>query len=396
VKEYFVDLHVHIGRDSRGRPVKVSGARDLTFASIAREAGERKGIDIIGVVDCASGRVLSDIDCLLQSGEMEECPGGGIRYMKRTVILPGVEVEAACRANEGPSAHYIAYFATLPQVREAARELSRHMTNIDLSTQKARLTPEQLARLVGDMGGLFIVAHAFTPHKSLYGTCARRITEVFGAEARRMVSAVELGLSADTSMADRIAELASYTFLSNSDAHSLGRMGREYNVMLMESPSFAEVSLALARIDGRRVVANYGLDPRLGKYYLSACEVCGTRFHAPNAALHCPECGAYRVVRGVSDRVDEIADYPEAKSPAHRPPYRHQVPLQFVPGVGRATIARLIGAFGSEMAVLHRATRDQLVEAAGERIADRIVAAREGRLTIQAGGGGTYGRTLPD
>jgi PHP family Zn ribbon phosphoesterase len=48
------------------------------------------------------------------------------------------------------------------------------------------------------------------------------------------------------------------------------------------------------------------------------------------------------------------------------------------------------------MAVLHRATRDQLVEAAGERIADRIVAAREGRLTIQAGGGGTYGRTLPD
>ena len=391
-----MDLHVHIGRDLRGRPVKVSGARDLTFENIAREAGERKGIDVVGVVDCASGRVLSDIDLLLQSGAMEECPGGGMRYKGTTVIILGVEIEASCQAGAGPSAHYAAYFATLPQVREAARELSRHMTNIDLSTQKSRLTPEQLARLVGDMGGLFVVAHAFTPHKSLYGTCAGRIADVFGEEARRLVEAVELGLSADTGMADRIAELASYTFLSNSDAHSLGRMGREYNVMRLESPSFAEVSLALARIDGRRVIANYGLDPRLGKYYLSACQVCGARFHALNGAVGCPECGASRVVRGVSDRVDEIADFAEAKSPAHRPPYMHQVPLQFVPGVGQARIDRLIQAFGSEMAVLHRTTRDQLAEAAGEHIADRIVAAREGRLTIQAGGGGTYGRMLPD
>ena len=393
-----MDLHVHIGRDSLGRPVKVSGAHDLTFANIAREAGQRKGIDVIGVVDCASGRVLSDIDRLVQSGAMEEAPGGGMRYNGQTVIIPGIEIEASCRAGEGPgpSAHYVGYFATLPQVREAARELGRYTTNIDLSTQKTRLTPEQLARLVGDMGGLFVVAHAFTPHKSLYGRCARRITDVFGAEARRQVAAVELGLSADTSMADRIAELASYTFLSNSDAHSLGRMGREYNVMRMESPSFAEVSLALARIDGRRVVANYGLDPRLGKYHSSACGVCGARFHAPDAATHCPECGASRTVRGVSDRVDEIADFAEAKSPAHRPPYMHQVPLQFVPGVGRARIAALIQAFGSEMAVLHRATRDQLADVAGQRIADRIVAAREGKLAIEAGGGGTYGRTLPD
>jgi PHP family Zn ribbon phosphoesterase len=101
-------------------------------------------------------------------------------------------------------------------------------------------------------------------------------------------------------------------------------------------------------------------------------------------------------VRGVSDRVDEIADFAEAKSPAHRPPYRHQVPLQFVPGVGQARIAALIQAFGSEMAVLHRATRDQLANVAGQRIADRIVAAREGKLAIEAGGGGTYGRTLSD
>lgn len=394
LKDYFVDLHVHIGRDSLGRPVKISGARDLTFGNIAREARERKGIDVVGIVDCASGRVLDDIDRLVQSGAMEEAPGGGMRYMDRTTVILGVEVEAACPI--AGSAHYLAYFATIPQAREFSRQLARHTSNIDLSTQRARLLPEQVARLASDVGGVFVVAHAFTPHKSLYGTCARRIADVFGAEARSLVASVELGLSADTHMADRVAELADYTFISNSDAHSLGRMGREYNVMRMESPSFAEVSLALARIDGRRVVANYGLDPRLGKYHLSSCEVCGARFASAGGYEGCPECGSNRVVRGVSDRIDEIADFSKPSSPAHRPPYKYQVPLQFVPGVGPATIARLIHAFGSEMGVLHSATRDQLAEVVGDRIAERIVAAREGRLSIQPGGGGTYGRALVD
>ena len=398
MKDYFVDLHVHIGRDSKGRPVKVSGARNLTLENIAREAARHKGLDVVGVVDCASRRVLDDIDRLLESGAMEEAPGGGLRYLGRTTIIPGAEVEAACRgdAREGAkgSAHYVAYFATLAQVREFARELARHTSNIDLSTQRTRLLPRHVAQLASDTGGLFVIAHAFTPHKSVYGTCAHRIADVFGDESRRLVAGVELGLSADTQMADRIEELASYTFLSNSDAHSLPRMGREYNVMRMESASFAEVSLALARIDGRRVAANYGLDPRLGKYHLSACEVCEARFSAAGAAPGCPECGSSRVVRGVADRIDEIADSPEPRHPAHRPPYRHQVPLAFVPGVGPVAIAALIRAFGSEMAVLHHTTSDQLAEAVGERLAARIVMAREGRLAIRSGGGGTYGRAL--
>ena len=87
---------------------------------------------------------------------------------------------------------------------------------MDLSTQRARLSPVELARLAADHGGLFMVAHAFTPHKSLYGTCASRLSDVFGEAARKLVDGIELGLSADTDMADRIAELSNYTFTSNS------------------------------------------------------------------------------------------------------------------------------------------------------------------------------------
>ena len=66
------DLHVHIGRSSSGKPVKITAARDLTFENIAVECADRKGVDIVGIVDCASPPVLDDIRVLVDSGEMVE------------------------------------------------------------------------------------------------------------------------------------------------------------------------------------------------------------------------------------------------------------------------------------------------------------------------------------
>ncbi|MEA4882175.1 MAG: endonuclease Q family protein [Clostridia bacterium] len=411
MNQYFVDLHVHIGRDSSGRPVKVTGARNLTAENIARECATRKGIDLVAVVDCASRRVIADIERMLESGEMIEAPGGGMRCLDTTTVLLGAEVEVACPRSG--SAHYLSLFSSLPLMRRFSDDLGKHMRNVDLSTQKARMSPIDLATATRSLGGLFIVAHAFTPHRSLYGTCARRMSDVFEGVERSLVSGVELGLSADADMADRISELEPFTFVSNSDAHSLPKIGREYNIVQMESPCFDELALALSRTGGRRVVANYGLDPRLGKYHLSACEECGARFHAarhdvrgndatavpsaprgnPGRAL-CPHCGSARIVKGVSDRVEEIADTAQPVRPAHRPPYHYQIPLEFIPGVGPRAMASLIDAFGTEMAVLHRAKALELATIVGETLARRIVLARAGELDIQAGGGGAYGKPV--
>ncbi|MCR4426060.1 MAG: endonuclease Q family protein [Firmicutes bacterium] len=392
MKEYFVDLHAHIGRNSEGKKVKVAGARDLTFENIAREAAKRKGIEIVGVIDCASPRVLSDIDRLVRAGEMVELPGGGLRYLDQVTVIAGAEVEAPCPA--GGTAHCLSFFPTLTQVRAFSREMAGHIRNMNLSTQRANMGARELAAATRRHDGLFVVAHAFTPHRSLYGTCARRLSDVFLGQERELVDGVELGLSADTDMADRIAELRDYTFLSNSDAHSLPKLGREYNVMLLEEASFREVALALSRRAGRRVVANFGLDPRLGKYHLTACEDCGARFSVAASPRVCPECGSVRLVIGVSDRIAEIADTERPVHPDHRPPYQHQVPLEFVPGVGSATMDRLIDAFGTEMAILHRAGLEDLSEVVGPLLAERIVLAREGELRVAAGGGGTYGKAV--
>jgi len=392
LRTYFADLHIHIGRSSDGRAVKVTASRDLTFENICIECVDRKGIEIAGMIDCASPGVLRDIDLLLESGQMVPQPGGGLRYRDRLTVILGSELET--REVDGGLSHVLCYFPTVDAIRGFAHALSGYVSNLQLSSQQCHMPANDLALIAVDHGGFVVPAHAFTPHKSLYGSCADRIGRVFGPKALSGIAAIELGLSADTDLADRLSELAEVSFLSNSDAHSLPKIAREYNVLRMESDSWEELSLALRRQDGRGVVGNYGMDPRLGKYHRTFCEECGQVVTAEPPARACTRCGGTKVTFGVLDRIVEIADRPSPVHPPHRPPYHHQVPLQFVPKLGAVAMTRLLNRFGSEMAVLHHAAPDELASVVGTRLAEHIVAARDGSLLLQPGGGGRFGRVV--
>jgi uncharacterized protein (TIGR00375 family) len=209
------------------------------------------------------------------------------------------------------------------------------------------------------------------------------------------IAAVELGLSADSEMAGYISELDRYTYLTNSDAHSLAKIGREYNVLKLAEPSFEELGKALARVDGREVLANYGLNPRLGKYHRTYCADCSSILdESVTAVERCLDCGSKRIVRGVLDRILSIADreagYPFV--PENRPPYHYQVPLEYIPGLGPKKLQMLLDKFGTEMKLLHQASYEELEQAAGPEIAAYIVQAREDKLVLQVGGGGRYGK----
>ena len=95
---------------------------------------------------------------------------------------------------------------------------------------------------------------------------------------------------------------------------------------------------------------------------------------------------------GVFDRIEQIKDKRETKSPKNRPQYVYQIPLTFIPGVGGKTIDKLLGAFGTEMTILHKLSKDDIEAVVGEKTANSIVNAREGNMTIQACGGGVYGK----
>jgi len=389
LRPFYADLHVHVGRTKDGRPVKISGSRDLTFQGIAAEASDRKGMDIVGIIDCHSPAVQRDIDDCLAAGEMEELSGGGIRY-RRTVILIGAEIEVR-DPGLGP-AHLLVFMPTLDAMRAFTGWLRPRMKNVELSSQRLRASARELQDEVLARGGLLIPAHVFTPHRSLYGSCCDRMATLLDADR---VEAVELGLSADSRMAGYIAELDGKTFLTNSDAHSPGKIGREYNELRLVAPTFEEVLKAIRGEDGRKVAANYGLDPRLGKYYRSYCAVCGAVLDEGGPVTdRCPRCGRENLVRGVLDRILSIADRPEPFVPASRPPYRYQVPLEFLPGLGRRKLNRLLDEFGTEMNILHRVSPESLEQAAGRELAELVLAARRGELALASGGGGRYGRVL--
>jgi len=260
------------------------------------------------------------------------------------------------------------------------------MKNVQLSTQRLYQPVTVFVEKVKELGGLVVPAHIFTPFKSIYGSASTSIKNLVDPS---FLDAVELGLSADTNMADQISELAELSFLTNSDAHSLPKIGREYNEFLLEEPTFQELQYVLQRKHGRRIVANYGLNPLLGKYHQTICLMC--KKAKTNAKQPCPSCGSNKEVAGVKERIAMLADQ-TSQSPEYRAPYLYQVPLEFLPKVGGKTIQKLIQAFGSEMNVLHRASVEEIAKIANPTLAKSIAEARQNKLQLQIGGGGKYGR----
>ncbi len=385
MRTFYADFHVHIGR-ARGRPVKMAAAHSLTLANLLQHAADRKGIDLVTVIDGVCPPVQLEVKQLLQAGDLAYQPGGGLRYRDRLTVILGAEVEVA--GPDGGAAHFGCWFADLETARDFADWLATVQKNPHLSSQRARVRAFELQEQVVKRDGVFIIHHAFTPHKGMYGNCVRRMREMVNPA---WVDAVELGLSADTEMADCLDELAAFTFLTNSDAHSLPKIAREYNRLELATPSFAAVRDALHRRRRHRVAANYGLLPALGKYHRSACKRCG-RPWAPGAE-RCA-CGSDKVVLGVYDRLLQVRDRVEPVHPKHRPPYVHQVPLEFIPGLGPASRERLFAAFGTEMAILHQASLEQLEEVVGGEMARRIDAARRGQTRVLPGRGGIYGKLV--
>jgi len=387
---YFMDFHVHIGRSNSGAPVKITASRDLTFANIAQECKHRKGIDIVGIVDCASPEVIDDISQLINSGEMKPLKEGGLIYQDKVTIILGSEIETK-EANGGLS-HQIAFFPYFEDVKEFSKTLSHLVTNVSLSSQNCKISAQEFFKIINRIGGILIPAHVFTPHKSVYGKCVKRLKEMFSRATLKKIPAIELGLSADTEIADHLKELCEYTFLTNSDAHSLPKIGREYNIIELEEANFKEILLALQRKEGRKIIANYGLDPKLGRYHRTFCEVCNYIATSNPPVYKCEKCGSDKIVKGVFDRIVEIGDYQQSISPSHRPLYYHQVPLEFVPGVGKKTLNKLFDYFGTEMNILHKASYQEISQVVGFEIAKNIILARRGLLKLSPGGGGKYGK----
>jgi uncharacterized protein (TIGR00375 family) len=301
--------------------------------------------------------------------------------------------------------HHLLLFPSFSAVEELAERFSSKSEGLEREGRpRLLLSPSEVAEAALSAGCLVGPAHAFTPWTSLYKEFDS-LKECYSDMVNR-ISFLELGLSADTQMADRISELSRLTFLSNSDSHSPWpeRLGREFNRFDIPEPTFQEVRKAVERREGRRVSLNVGFDPRLGKYHRTACSRCFRQFELERArelGWRCEDCGGW-IKKGVWDRVNELADRREPLSPPHRPPYLRVAPLAEILALAcggrvrdpvvRETWRRLVERFGSEIEVLVDAPEEEMVEVAGSEISKLIMAFRRQELTVFPGGGGRYGR----
>lgn len=340
---------------------------------------------MVGIVDAGSILVSAEIEAMLEKGDLREHPRGGMLARNGVLLIPGCEVES----REG--IHLILYLPGMKSLKDYQKYMRSRVSNMTLSTQRANVSIAELINLSLVLNGIFCPAHAFTPHKGIYGFLTERLGNVLGRDANS-IKALELGLSADTDMADTIGETRGYTFLSNSDAHSAENIGREYNLLRMADKNFQELRYCLENTEGRRVLANYGMDPLLGKYHRSYCPNCMTISSDAPPVLSCSRCGNERLVMGVYDRIIQIRDQEEPSHPVGRPPYNYRVPLKDLPGVGPKSREKLLDAFHNEIYLLEKASKDDIERVAGSGVAVYITRMRVGRLPIIPGGGGKYGR----
>ncbi len=198
---------------------------------------------------------------------------------------------------------------------------------------------------------------------------------------------MSFGLSADTDYADRIRELADKKFLTNSDAHSLPKIAREYNTFEMENISFESFKKVLGYEDKIQngdnklnyIVCNNGMYSRLGKYNKTYCDICECVSEIEDGK--CKKCGSKKIVKGVEDRVLEIADG-ESISPKNRPEYMYKIPLEYIPKLGKKTKEKMLEFYGTEMNILNKVRIKNIEENFGKQIAKNIEIARNGNITI--------------
>jgi len=266
------------------------------------------------------------------------------------------------------------------------------------------LDVEEFAKIVFTLDSRFILipAHIWTPWFSLFGSRSGfdSIEECFGEQSKK-IFALETGLSSDPIINWQWSALDKFQLISNSDAHSLEKIGREANAFTGQI-SFNNLYHSLKT--GRNFAYTIEFYPEEGKYHYTGhrlCKICLSPKEAKKYKGICPKCKKPLTI-GVAERADQLADCVFGRKKKNFIPYKNLIPLatilSSVIGVGEKTKTvekiynQIIDSFENEINALLNVNIKDLTECAGKEIAQAILAGREGRVEIKPGFDGEYGK----
>jgi len=402
--EFIADLHIH-------SHYSLATSQDLTPESLWKW-GQLKGIRVIGTGDCTHPGWLSELEAKLEPSESgllnlrDQTLGAEIPARCRSQVSFLISGEISCIYKKGGKTRKVHCLVYLPDFA-AARRLNCTLARVGNIASDGRpilkLDAKELLQMVleASPAAMLIPAHAWTPHFSVFGAVSGfdSLTECFD-ELTPEIRALETGLSSDPAMNWRLSALDGITLVSNSDAHSSAKLGREATVFDTEI-SYQGIFSGIA--DGRGVVSTIEFFPEQGKYHADGHRGCGVRLTPAQtvaSGYRCPACGG-KVTIGVLHRVELLADRELGARPTGAPPFRSVIPLLDLIGgalrVGtgskqaQALYFSLLQRVGNEFHILLDAPLDAIGEAAQPCIARAVGEMRAGEVEIEPGYDGKFG-----
>jgi len=409
---FIADLHIH-SKFSRAT------SRDMVIDSLARWAGV-KGLSLVATGD------FTHPEWLFLMKEKLEPAGNGFLRLKNGAPAPEsspfhglsfspadvsfvLSTELSFIYSKGGKVRKIHAMLLAPDLESVERINGRLQAVGNLASDGRPILGMDVrlfCRMVAETCPRCVVipSHIWTPWFSLFGANSGfdSIEECF-EDMTPFIFALETGLSSDPAMNRRLSALDRYALISNSDAHSPSKLGREANVFDTEF-SYRGLVDALRTNDPAKFLETIEFFPEEGKYHFDGHRKCGVAC-SPRESMKtgdlCPKCGK-RLTIGVLHRVEELADRPDGAGWPGGVPFRSLIPLNEViaEALGRTPecqavwdlYLKLVREFGTEFRVLTEVPVADLRRVAPETVGEGLDRMRKGRVRIAPGHDGEFGR----
>ncbi len=395
--KFISDLHIH-GRFSRATSKQLSIPNLEKYARI-------KGVNLLGTGDFTHPEWIKEIKSTLTDNQ------NGI-YTTKTgfpFILQSEISLIYTQNGKGRRVHNVILAPSLEIVQQITDELLK-LGRVDYDGRPIfKLSciefTEMLMKISKDIE--VIPAHIWTPWFSLFGSKSGfdTIKEAFGDQLKN-IHALETGLSSDPAMNWRLSQLDNYNLVSFSDLHSFWpwRIGREATLFNLKELTYKNLIQALRT--GNNLTGTIEVDPAYGKYHWDGhrnCNVCMKPSDTIKNKGICPACGR-PVTIGVEYRVEQLADRPENYKPKNAKEFHSLIPLSeilsYFLGTAVATkkvwaeYYKLVTNNRTELDILLKTPLEELQKLTNPKIAQAIITVRQGKLKVQPGYDGEYGKPI--
>ena len=369
------------------------------------QASETKGITLVGTGDFTHPDWLSEI-----KKDLEEDNGTGLFKLKgsssKVRFILSSEVSTVFNHNGATKkVHNLLLMPSIESVQALNDRLAKYGSLPSDGRPTLSISAAQLVETVFEVekNAFVFPAHAWTPYFGVFGSLSgfNSMKEAY-EDQEKHIYALETGLSSDSPMNWRISALDKYTLLSNSDMHSLEKLGRSANVFEMdeEKLSYDSITNAIKKKDGSVIKKIIQFYPEEGKYHFDGHKDCKFSVNPETSSItKCPVCGK-KLLNGVLHRVNNLADRPVGFVPPNPIPFAKIVPLKEViadvtrKGTYSVAVDRIYKELTStktEYDVLLNEDIGSIAKRSTKDIAEAISNMRSGNITIKPGYAGIFG-----